>query len=101
MAIKLLAHILRGSALAAPAGANQAPAGRSLDFARWVLEELIVARFEPLRWGSRQAAAPNAAPDRHEAAPGDSTWADTQPWCYGDSRLEAARLIGSASGVRR
>lgn len=78
MTIKLLAHILRGSALSDGAAAS---AGRSLDFGRWVFEELLVRRWEPIGW-RRQRPLPRTAPPRADNAHGDTTWSDTQPWCH-------------------
>jgi hypothetical protein len=80
MPIKLFAHILRGTATAG--GPAQPPAARPLDFGRWVLEELVVRRWEPLTWGLQQLLPPAKPPVRHDALPADSTWADTQPWCH-------------------
>jgi hypothetical protein len=82
MTIKLLAHILRGSPLAAGAAAPLMLIGRSLDLRRWVLEELVVRRWEPIGW-RRQRQPPRRAtvPGAH-VAHGDSPWSDTQPWCH-------------------
>ena len=80
MTIKLLSHVLRGSLLAA--GAPAATAGRPLGLRRWVFEELVVGRWEPIGWRRqrplpRGTTAPSAA-----AAHGDPLWSDTQPWCH-------------------
>jgi hypothetical protein len=80
MTIKLLAHILRGSPLAV--GPAEPPAGRTLDFGRWVLEELVVRRWEPIGWRRRQPQRRRLAPPRFDAAHGDTIWSDTQPWCH-------------------
>jgi hypothetical protein len=97
MTIRLLAHIHKGSTLAALAGGDQPPPSRPLALARWVLEELVVGRFEPLPWRPRPRRAPSAASARDLAE--DSSWADTQPCCYDDPRLDAARRIRGISVV--
>jgi len=79
MTIKLLAHVLRGSAL--PAGAAGSSAGRSLAFGRWVLEELVMRRWQPIGW-RRQRPPPRHAALRADAHGGDTLWSETQPWCH-------------------
>jgi len=78
MTSKLLAHILRGSSLAADAQSTARP----LDFGRWVIEALVVRRWEPIGWRRQRPPPRRATPPRADAANGDATWTDTQPWCH-------------------
>ena len=80
MTIKLLAHILRGSPLAD--GAAAPSTGRSLEFGRWVLEELVVRRWEPIGWRRQRPPSRRRPRPRRDVAHGDSPWSDTQPWCH-------------------
>ena len=80
MTIKLLVHILRGSALTDGAAASSA--GRSLEFGRWVFEELLVRRWEPIGWRRQRPPPRRTAPTRSDVAHGDTIWTDTQPWCH-------------------
>jgi hypothetical protein len=79
MTIRLLAHMLRGLPMAD--GTAAAPPPRPLDFGRWV-EALVVRRWEPVAWRLQRLMPQDRAPARPEAAPGESIWADTQPWCH-------------------
>ena len=80
MTIKLLAHILRGSPLAV--GVAQPAAGRTLDFGRWVLEELVVRRWEPIGWRRPRPRGRYLASPGGHGVHGDAIWSDTQPWCH-------------------
>jgi hypothetical protein len=78
--IKLLADILRDSPVAV--GHDQAAPGRPLDLGRWVLEELVVRRWEPIGWRRRPLKRRRLAPPHGDAAHGDPNWSETQPWCH-------------------
>ncbi len=78
--IKLLAHILRGSPVAV--GHAEPSSGRPLDLGRWVFEELVARRWEPIGWRRRQLQRRRLAPPHGDAAQGDATWSETQPWCH-------------------
>jgi hypothetical protein len=80
MTIKLLAHILRSSPLAD--GPAAPTAARPLDFRRWVLEELVARRWEPIGWRQQLPRAQLPAPAQPEATPGAPSWSDTQPWYH-------------------
>lgn len=79
MTIKLLAHILRSSPLAV-GGVD--PAGRTVDFGRWVLEELVMRRREPIGWRRPQPPGRRLLAPRGSGVHGDPNWSDTQPWCH-------------------
>jgi hypothetical protein len=80
MTIKLLADILQGSPLAA--GAAAPSIGRSLDFRRWVLEELVVRSWEPIGWRRQRPPSRRATVPGADVAHGGTPWSDTQPWCH-------------------
>ena len=77
MTIKLLAPILRGDPLAN--GPAEPASGRALDFRRWVLEELVVWRWEPIGWRRQRPLTRRMAQTRFESGRADTTWSDTQP----------------------
>lgn len=81
MAIRLFAHTLRTANGAIDGGAASF-AARPLEFCRWVLDELVGRRCEPIAWGLQQPATVGAAAGGVDVCSADSIWADTQPWCH-------------------
>jgi hypothetical protein len=77
MAIRLFAHILRGTHH--DDETEDADGGRSLDIRRWMFSDLVVRRGAFAPWGlagSVRTGAPEAPPFE---APPEPLWADTQP----------------------
>lgn len=81
MAIRLFAHTLR-TAAGDIDSASASFAARPLEFGRWVLDELVGRRCQPIAWSLQQVSVLRAATRRADVASGDSVWADTQPWCH-------------------
>jgi hypothetical protein len=80
MAIKLFAHILRGST--AGDGRDDAAAKTSTDGWRWAFHDLVVRRVDLAAWGlARPLPAGRGAHARREPRP-EQLWPDTQPWCH-------------------
>lgn len=79
MAMKLLAHVLRG----APPEAGGRATARSAESRRWVVfRDLVVRRGDSAPWGlafSASGFGPRA--ERSDPAQ-EPLWADTQPWCH-------------------
>ncbi len=79
MAMKLLAHVLRGETL----GTENGPvASRSIDPRRWVFHDLIVRRVGFAPWGLSNPAPADDIGAKHRDAAIEPLWADTQPWCH-------------------
>ncbi len=79
MAMKLLAHVLRGETLAVE---EEAGGGAPIEPRRRVFRDLVARRFGYAPWGlAVPTPAGGSPPKRHEAA-SEPLWADTQPWYH-------------------
>ena len=79
MAIKLLAHILRGTTSDA---ARATSADEAADGRRWAFRDLVVRRVDLAAWGLAYPLPGMGKKAVRREGSAEPMWAETQPWCH-------------------